>query len=165
MKKWEIWSCIWLKARLGRQSCYLAGINHNSVKLSFENLVSHARTSFVCGRGLRPRAIIRRVIGSTCAIRIWSSAQNWEAAHQCVVDGHERAWIVKLTAVVGCAEDCHQLSSAEKLVTIFNHLMGSADKINIIFLEELLDNCLSKRVRYATIILAPTWLAFLGVRP
>lgn len=69
-----------------------------------------------------------------------------EAAHKGVVDRHQGARIVKFTAVVGSAEDCHELAATEEFIAIFDDLMGTANKINIIFLQEALYYCLAKRV-------------------
>lgn len=43
--------------------------------------------------------------------------------------------------------------------------MGPANEINVVLLEELLDDGLSEGVGDATIVLTPTRLALLGVRP
>jgi len=43
--------------------------------------------------------------------------------------------------------------------------VGSADQINVIFLEEILNYSLSKRVTHSSVILAPARLALLRVTP
>ena len=43
--------------------------------------------------------------------------------------------------------------------------MGPTDEVNVIFLEELLDDGLSKSVRDSSVVLAPAGLALLRIRP
>ena len=43
--------------------------------------------------------------------------------------------------------------------------MGPTDEVNVIFLEELLDNRLSKSVRDSSVVLSPAGLALLRIRP
>ena len=48
--------------------------------------------------------------------------ENLEGAHQVLVDGHHRAAVVELAAVVGRGEDRHQLTLREELVPILHNL-------------------------------------------
>ena len=51
-----------------------------------------------------------------------------EFAHQVLIHVHNRCVVVKISAVVLCAENCNQLFVfAEKSVTIFHYLMPSAN--------------------------------------
>ena len=52
---------------------------------------------------------------------------NLKAAHQSLIDAHHGARVVKLTAVVRCAEEGHELATLEEFVAILNDLMGTAD--------------------------------------
>jgi len=45
-----------------------------------------------------------------------------EGAHQCLIDTHHGAGIVKLAAVVRCWEQSHQLPLRKELVAVFYHL-------------------------------------------
>ena len=57
------------------------------------------------------------------------------------------------------------MASTEELITIFYYLMGSADEIDVIFLQELLDYCLTEGVGDATIVFTPAALTLLRIRP
>lgn len=48
--------------------------------------------------------------------------EDLEGAHERLVDGHERARVVELAAVVGRREQCHQLALREELVAVLHHL-------------------------------------------
>jgi len=72
--------------------------------------------------------------------------QDREAAHQSVIHGHERARVVKLSAVVGRTEHSDQLATAEELVSILNNLVSSTNQVDIVLLEELFDHSFSKSV-------------------
>ena len=54
-------------------------------------------------------------------------AQDSEAAHEVVVDRHNGAGVVELSAVVRCGKESHQLPVCLELVAIFHHLAESAD--------------------------------------
>ena len=43
--------------------------------------------------------------------------------------------------------------------------MGSANEIDVIFLQELLDHCLTESIGDATIVFTPTALTLLRIRP
>ena len=104
--------------------------------------------------------------GSTSStVGVRCRAQDREAAHQSVIDRHEGARVVEFTTVVGCTENGDQLAPTEELIAIFHDLVGSADEVDVIFLQELLDDGLAKRVADTTIIFAPARLALLRVRP
>ena len=116
----------------------------------------------VVGWRLRAQAIAARVVGGSCAGGV-GGAQNGETAHEGVVDGHQGARVVELTAVVGRTEHRHELAAAEEFIAILHDLMGSTDKVNVVFLEELLDDGLAECVRDASVVLSPTGLALFGV--
>lgn len=62
--------------------------------------------------------------------------QHLETAHQRLVDGHHRPGIVELTAIVWGGEDGDQLPLREELVAILNDLMGTADQVHVLLLQE-----------------------------
>lgn len=53
--------------------------------------------------------------------------QDLERAHQRLVHAHHRPRVLEFPAVVGRAENCHQLSLREELVALLHNLVGSAD--------------------------------------
>jgi hypothetical protein len=60
--------------------------------------------------------------------------QDLEGTQQTFVDAHHCSRVVKLAAVVWCAEQCNQLPLTEEFVTILDDLMSTADEIHIVFL-------------------------------
>jgi hypothetical protein len=46
-----------------------------------------------------------------------------EGAHERVIDAHHRARVLKLAAVIGGAEDGHELALGEELVALLDHLL------------------------------------------
>ena len=70
-----------------------------------------------------------------------------------------------LRTVVGSAEDSNELSLCEELVSIFNDLMRTANEVEIVLLEEFFYNVCTEGERNASIVLAPTGDALLGIRP
>ena len=57
------------------------------------------------------------------------------------------------------------MTATEKFIAVFNHLMGTTNQVDVIFLEETLNYGFSKRVAYTTIVFTPAALTFLWVRP
>ena len=104
-------------------------------------------------------------VGASLVRGVVRRFQDREAAHQSIVNRHQGSRVVKFTAVVRRAEDSHELSITEELISIFDDLMRSANQINIIFLKEALNYGLSKCVRDTAIIFSPAGLALLGVTP
>ena len=94
-----------------------------------------------------------------------SRLQEWEAAHQGIVHGHQSSWIVELAAVIGRTEDSDELSTGKEFIAIFDDLMGTADKIDIVLLEELLYHGFTECIAHSSIILTPTTLGLLWVWP
>ena len=113
------------------------------------------------------RSLGSQVVSSCgCSGATWvRGAQYGETAHERVINGHQRTAVVELSAIVWRTEDGAKLSAAEELVAVLDDLMRSANKIYIVFLEELLDDGLAKRVRNTAVVLAPTRLSFLRVGP
>jgi hypothetical protein len=59
-----------------------------------------------------------------------------EGAEQALVYAHHCTGIVKLSAVVGGAEQGDELAFGKELVAILDDLMGSADEVHIVLLKE-----------------------------
>ena len=55
--------------------------------------------------------------------------ENLETAHQGFVHTHHSASVVKLSAIIGSGEDGDESSIAEKLVSILDDLMRTADEV------------------------------------
>jgi hypothetical protein len=57
------------------------------------------------------------------------------------------------------------LAFGKEFVTIFNYLMGSANEIHVVFLEEFGYYIRAKGVTYTTIVFVPTGNIFVGIGP
>ena len=90
---------------------------------------------------------------------------NLERAQQALIHTHHGSGIVKLAAIVGCAEERNQLSLGEELVTIFDNLMSAAYQVHVMLLQEPRDNIGTESERYTTVVFAPTSDVFVGVGP
>ena len=102
---------------------------------------------------------------ASSGLAIVSGSQDRETAHKGVINRHQSARVVKFTAVVGSTEHGHKLTAAEELVAVLNNLMGSADKVDVVLFQKLLDHGLAESVRDAAIVFAPAWLTLFWVRP
>uniref|UniRef100_A0A1I8JA28 TOG domain-containing protein n=1 Tax=Macrostomum lignano TaxID=282301 RepID=A0A1I8JA28_9PLAT len=60
-----------------------------------------------------------------------------KATHQSLINAHHGPGIVKLAAIVGRGEQRHQLALGKELVAVLNHLMGPADEVQIVLVQEL----------------------------
>ena len=97
------------------------------------------RAASLCRRCNRSALGISSVGGAKVALFI-SRLEDLETTHKGVVNGHHGAGVVEFAAVVGRAEEGYQLASGEKFVAVFNHLMGAAYQINVVFLGEFEHN-------------------------
>jgi hypothetical protein len=91
--------------------------------------------------------------------------QNLEGAQQTLVYTHHGASIVKLSAVVGSAEECDQLPLGKELVAVLDDLVGTADQVHVVLLQEPGYNVGPKGERDTTVVLAPAGNVLVGVRP
>lgn len=82
-----------------------------------------------------------------------------------MVDAHEGTGIVELSAIVWGREDGNELPVSEELVAIFDDLVGPANEIEIVFLQELGDLIGAESVGDAPIILAPATDFVVGIGP
>ena len=91
--------------------------------------------------------------------------QNLERAHERLVDAHHGPGVVKLSAVVWRREQGDQLSAGKKLVAVFDHLVGAADKVQVVLVQKLSDDVLPKGERDAPVVFAPSVDLLVGVGP
>ena len=70
--------------------------------------------------------------------------KNLKAAHQCLINAHHSARVVKLTAVVGCTEESDKLAALEEFIAVLDDLMCAANKINVMLLVKLSNHLLSE---------------------
>jgi hypothetical protein len=91
--------------------------------------------------------------------------ENLETAHQGIIHAHHCSSIVKLTTVVGRREQSYQLPPCKEFIPILDNLVSSADQIQIMPIEELGYNILTKGEGNTTIILPPSIDVLIGVTP
>lgn len=116
-------------------------LNKNLLNIASEFKQAHSGF-LVAWRGLGPEtAICSSFIGS-----VVGALQDRETAHQGVIHGHKCARIVEFSAVVRCTKNGDKLTSTEEFISVFDDLMGTANQVNIIFLQEALNNSLAERV-------------------
>ena len=92
-------------------------------------------------------------------------ATNLERAEETLINAHHGTSIVELSAVVGCAEQSHELALREEFVTILDNLVGTADEIHVVLLEEAGDDVRSECEGDTTVVLAPPGDVLVRVRP
>ena len=94
-----------------------------------------------------------------------SRTKDLERAHEGLVDGHHGTSVIELTAVVGSREEGDELALGEELVTVLNDLMGAADEIELLFLEEMSDDISTEGERDSTVGFVPAGDLFVGIGP
>ena len=73
--------------------------------------------------------------------------------------------VVKRSAVVRSREDGDQLSLGEEFVAVLDHLVGPADQIEVVLLEELLDDLWAERKAHSPAALVPGLYVFVWIGP
>lgn len=91
--------------------------------------------------------------------------EDLEGAQQGLVHAHHGARIVEFAAVVGGGEQRDQLTLGEELVSVFNHLMRTADQVHVVFLQEARHNVRAECEGHTPVVLAPACDVFVGVGP
>lgn len=107
---------------------------------------------------------LQRVV-SKSVLRRHTQSPYLERAQQTLVYTHHGTGVVKLSAVVGRAEQGHELSFREKLVAVFHDLVSTADEIHVVLLQEPGHDIRSKREGHTTIVFAPSSNVLVGIRP
>ena len=88
-----------------------------------------------------------------------------ERAHEGLVNAHHGPSVVKLAAVVGGAEESHKLALGEELVTVLDNLVGTADEVHIMLIEESGNDIGAECERDTTVVFAPSCDVLVGVGP
>lgn len=82
--------------------------------------------------------------------------QDLEGAHQSLIDTHHGTGVVKLSAVVGGREERDELALGKELVSLLDDLVGAADEVELLALQEGIHNVGTKGVRDTTVVLTPS---------
>lgn len=88
-----------------------------------------------------------------------------ERTNQVAIDIHKGSVVVELAAVVGGSENCHQFSLPEELVPFLNHLVGSANQVNVKFRQNIFHHILAESITHSSLALPPSCNIGVGVRP
>lgn len=84
-----------------------------------------------------------------------SGLQDLERAEQAFVDTHHGTGVVKLSAVIGRAEQGNELAFRKELVTILDDLMGTTYEIHVMLLQESGHYIWAEREGHTTVVFAP----------
>lgn len=90
---------------------------------------------------------------------------HFEGAAETVVDDQHSARVVEFVAVVWCRKNGHEFAPGEEFVAVRDDLVCSADKIEIVRLEELVHYIRPENVGYAAVALGPTLTIGVWIRP
>jgi len=90
---------------------------------------------------------------------------NLERAEQAFVHAHHCTGVVELATVIGGAKQGNKLALGEKLVTVLNNLVSTADEIHVVFLKEPGNDIWTKRKRHTAVVFGPTSDILVWVRP
>ena len=98
-------------------------------------------------------------------LSLFSWLEDLERTHQSFVYTHHSTRIVEFTAVVGSRKERHQLAPGKELVAVLHDLVGTANEIEVVLVQELSHNVFAKGERDTPVVLAPSVNFLVGVRP
>ena len=81
-------------------------------------------------------------------------AQDFEGAAQTCVNAHHPTGIVELAAVVRRREYSYKSTGCLELVPVLDHLMRSADDVQVMLFQEVTDDLVPARVTYSPRVVA-----------
>lgn len=90
---------------------------------------------------------------------------NLERAEQALVYAHHGTCVVELATVVGGTEQSDELALGEELVAIFYDLVGTADEVHVVLLQETGDHVGTKCEGHTTVVFAPASNILIGIGP
>lgn len=85
--------------------------------------------------------------------------------HEWIIDWHHSAGVVEFSAVIWSGEQRDQRAFGKELVAVFDDLVGPANQIQVMAVEELRDNVGTEGETHAAVILAPALHVLVWVRP
>lgn len=97
-------------------------------------------------------------------IERWDRGQC-TSEHKCNMQKQQRIYDSEDIPVIWCRKDRDESSLGKELVTILNDLVGSADKIQIMFFQELRHNIRAECEGHTTIVLTPAFQLLIRIGP
>lgn len=91
--------------------------------------------------------------------------KDLEAAHESFINAHHGTGIIELSAVIRSREEGHKLTSGKEFVTVLNDLVGAADQVEVVLVEELCHDVRPKGVGHTPVVLTPTGDVLVRVGP
>jgi len=88
--------------------------------------------------------------------------QNFEATLEIITNVHHSPRVIELPAVIRHAEYSHEGPVRLELVTVLDDLVGAADEVEVVGLEELVDDVVAEGVGHTAGVAAPA--GYRGVR-
>lgn len=107
-------------------------------------------------RNLPPPTTWSALSAISTLLRRTGGLQNLERAHQRIVNSHHGPSVVEFTAVIRCRENRHQFSPGKELISIFNYLMRSYDKIELVASQKLAHDIPTECKRDSSIVFPPS---------
>lgn len=84
------------------------------------------------------------------------SATYLERAQEAFIDTHHGSSIIKLATIIWRAEQRDKLSFGEELVTILDYLVGTADQVHVVLLQEPRDDIGAECEGNTSIVFTPS---------
>ena len=86
-----------------------------------------------------------KVADCNVLLLLFSGLEDLKRAEQALVHAHHGTGVVKLAAVIGCAEQGDELALGEKLVAILDDLVSTANQVHVVLLQESRDDIRAER--------------------
>ena len=86
-------------------------------------------------------------------LHLLGGLQDLEGAKKTLINTHHGTGIVKLSTVVGGAKQGDELAFREELVTILHDLVGTADQVHVMLLQEPRHYIRPEREGYTAVVL------------
>ena len=114
-------------------------------------------------RGRRPT--LSSAISGPKILSFICRLENLKAAHKSLINAHHCTRVVKLAAIVRCAEKGNKLATLEEFVAVFDDLMRAADQVDVMLLVKLSHHLLAKCKGDPAIVVAICLDASFGIGP
>lgn len=157
-----------LNRRDGTWSCVPAERSRPSWVIQLFFLTPTSKLLFLLSRLEDLDRVKKKSQVSYCSLGDKSSNEcgtNLERAEQALVYAHHGTCVVELATVVGGTEQSDELTLREELVAIFYDLMGTANEVHVVLLQETGDHVGTKCEGHTTVVFAPASDILVGIGP